>query len=111
MQTRTPVPFAPATPAAACPAPNAAAAVASTPAPPEIPANVRAAGTTGTAAVDVKLDAAARVTAATLVASSGNSGLDELALQMARSAAYTPQYVACKAVAGDVVFTVRFVAW
>ncbi len=85
--------------------------VAATPDAADIPPQARASKASGTAAVRVSLDAEARVLQANLTVSSGNAGLDAVAVQMARGASYTPKYVGCKAVAGDYTFTVKFVAW
>lgn len=86
-------------------------AVTSTPDVAPISEQARAAKVSGTAAVHVALDAQGHVTNATIAQSSGNSGLDESALAMARSATYAPRFVHCKAVAGEYTFTVQFVAW
>lgn len=86
-------------------------AIAATPDAADIPEQVRAAKVTGTAAIAVSLDPQGRVLDTAVSQSTGNAGLDAVAAQMARSATYTPKYVACKAVAGTYRFTVRFVAW
>ena len=107
-----PTPIALVTPSGPCGGhSNADPAVASTPDPVDITPEARAGKVSGTAAVRVSLDAQGRVVEAAVLQSSGNAGLDAAAVQMARGATYTPKYVACKAVAGDYTFTVRFVAW
>jgi TonB family protein len=110
----TPVP-APApsatSPPAACLHSDTAAAIASTPDPVDIPPNVRAAKASGTTSVQVSLSPQGQVTNTTVTQSSGNPGLDAVAIQMARTATYTPQYSNCKAVAGTYTFTAKFVAW
>ncbi|MDE2482954.1 MAG: TonB family protein [bacterium] len=97
------------------PTPNCAsdlpAALASAPPIPDIPPAARAAQTSGVARVKVTLDASGAVRDAAMVASTGNPGLDALALQMARAARYTPARHACAAVAGTYTFAVRFSAW
>lgn len=108
---QTPLPVVTATPAGACVHPDASAAIAATPLPPEIAAGARAKATSGTTAVDVKLDADGRVLDATVAQSSGSGDLDIVAVAMARDATYTPKYVACKGVSSDYTFTVKFVAW
>jgi TonB family protein len=72
---------------------------------------VRAAKVSGTAAIEVSLDPKGRVLEARVAQSTGNTGLDTVAAQMARGATYTPKYVNCRAVAGTYTFTVKFVAW
>jgi len=114
---QTPAPSTPApTPAAVvaaspCRTPNAPAGLESTPQPAEIPPDARAAGTSGTSAVLVHLDASGSVLSATIAGSSGNVSLDTVALAMARSAAYAPAYKDCKAVASDYTFAAKWVAW
>lgn len=99
------------TAAPACPNPDAAAAVTSSPPPPELTPAVRAEAISGIAVVNVNLDARGRVTDTQLAQSSGNGALDIVAVQMARSAGYSPKYVSCKAVAGDFTFSVKFFPW
>lgn len=89
---------------------NAPAAVASTPDVGDIPPQARASKASGIAQIHVLLDAQARITDTSIAQSSGNSGLDAVAVQLARDATYSPKYVACKAVPGDVVFSVHFSA-
>jgi protein TonB len=110
--TIAPTPVATATPSGPCGGhANSDPTVASTPDTPDLTPQARASKVNGTAAIHVLLDPAGHVTDATVAQSSGNAGLDNTALQMARSAAYTPKYVDCRAVAGDYTFTVKFVAW
>ncbi len=85
--------------------------VSATPPITDIPPDVRAAKVSGTAAVQVALDPQGRVTGATVTQSTGNSGLDNVAVDMARSATYSPKLESCKAVAGTYTFTVDFAAW
>jgi TonB family protein len=112
----TPAPAAPApTPAAtngaACAQPNAGAAIAASPAPPDIAPGARAEGTSGVALVRVQLDPTGQVRGTGVVQSTGNSSLDLVAVAMARDARYTPALRGCKPVAGDYAFSVKFVAW
>lgn len=110
--TIAPTPVATSTPTGPCAGhANADATVAATPDVTDISPEARASKVSGTAAVHVSLDAQGRVVDAAVAQSSGNAGLDAAAMQMARAATYTPKYVACKAVAGDYTFTVKFVAW
>ncbi len=90
---------------------NADPTVASTPDVAAIAPQARASKVSGTAAVRVELDAQAHVTQAAVTQSSGNAGLDAVAVQMASGATYTPKYADCKAVTGQYTFTVKFVAW
>jgi TonB family protein len=87
------------------------AAVTENPPQPDIPNDARAAGTTGVATINVRLDAAGAVTAAAVSQSTGNSSLDLVALAMARDARYSPALHACKPVASAYTFSVRFFAW
>ena len=117
----TPAPQTPAPPAStpspaasvagACTQPNAEAAVAASPSPPDIPAAARAEGTSGTALVRVQLDESGQVTGAGVSQSTGNSSLDLVAVAMARDARYTPALHDCKPIAGTYTFSVRFFAW
>ena len=83
----------------------------STPAPPDIPLETRASGTSGTALVSVQLDAAGQVTGASVMQSTGNSSLDLVAVTMARDARYAPALRDCKPVVSAYTFSVKFEAW
>lgn len=108
--TAAPTPLA--TPAAqACLAHDISPAVAATSAPVDIPPEARASKVSGTAAIAVQIDPLGRVTDATVSQSSGSTGLDAVAVQMAKGAAYTPALVKCKPVASTYTFKVKFVAW
>ena len=96
---------------APCVRPDAAPQIAATPDAGAIPGDVRARKGSGTARVTVSLDAAGHVVDAKVAQSSGDPGLDLTAVQMAQSATYAPRVVACKAVAGQYTFSVKFVAW
>ena len=78
---------------------------------PDIPSDVRASGTSGVAAIEVRLDAQGAVTTTTVSQSSGNSSLDVVALAMARGTRYSPALHACKPVASAYTYRVRFFAW
>jgi TonB family protein len=90
---------------------NLSAAIAVVPSPPDIPIDVRAAGTAGTTWVLVQLSADGTVTQAAVVQSSGNGGLDQLALAQARAATYSPALKACKAVPGEYTFKEKWSPW
>lgn len=105
----TPAPTA--TPASGCTQPNAAAAVVTTPAPPQIAPDARAAGTSGTALVHVELDQSGNVTRTSVTQSTGNSSLDVVAVGMARDSHYSPALHDCKPIAAAYDFSVKFVAW
>jgi len=79
-----------------------------TPTPPPIPSDVRAKGTQGVAAIDVTVDAGGKVISTAVRNSSGNSGLDDIATQMARDSTYSPATNNCAKVAGIATFTVQF---
>lgn len=85
--------------------------VAATPDVGDISAEVRAAKISATAAIQVSLDPTGHVTNTAVAQSTGSTGLDNVAIEMARNATYTPKMVDCKAVASTYTFTVKFVAW
>lgn len=95
----------------ACEDPNAGAALAVEPSPPDIAPAARTAGTSGTALVRVQLDATGEVTKTDVTQSTGNSSLDLVAVTMARDARYSPALHDCKPIAGAYTFSVKFVAW
>lgn len=95
----------------ACVRPDASPSVSASPPVADIPPEARIAKVSGTAAIAVSLDAQGRVTGAKVAQSSGSTGLDQAALQMAQNATYAPKLTACKPVPGDYTFTVKFVAW
>jgi TonB family protein len=108
----TPTPAPAATVAAGgCTRPNAAAAVAASPSPPDIAPAARTEGTNGIALVRVQLDPAGQVTSTDVTQSTGNSSLDLVAVGMARDARYAPALHDCKPIAGEYTFSVKFVAW
>ncbi|HVR46838.1 MAG TPA: TonB family protein [Candidatus Binatia bacterium] len=107
----TPPPTPAATSGAGCTQPNAGAAIAASPPPPDIAPGARSEGTSGVALVRVQLDPSGQVTRTAVVQSTGNSSLDLVAVGMARDARYTPALHECKPVAGDYAFSVKFVAW
>lgn len=76
-----------------------------------IPPEARAAKVSGTAQIQVQIDPQGAVAKASVAQSSGNSGLDAVAMQMAKSATYTPALVKCKPVASTYTYSVKFVAW
>ena len=100
-----------ASPGAGCAQPEASAAVLETPGPPDISTQARAEGTTGIALIKVALDAQGAVTDASVAQSTGNASLDTVAVAMARDAKYQPALHACKPIAADYTFSVKFVAW
>lgn len=108
----TPAPTStPAVTAQACSQHDISPAVAATAQPIDIPPDARASKANGTAAIQVQIDPQGRVTDASVSQSSGSAGLDALAVQMAKSATYTPALVKCKPVASAYTFTVKFFAW
>lgn len=118
--TKTPAPIATAAPTAAASAAakpclfhdiSPAVAATADPASFSIPPEVRASKATGTAQIQVQIDPQGAVTNATVAQSSGNSGLDAVAMQMAKSATYSPALVKCKPIASNYTYSVHFVAW
>jgi|SRR5579863_3267012 len=107
----TPTPQATTPSAVACEKGDIVAAVTENPPQPDIPSDVRASGTSGVTAVQVRLDERGSVTAATLAQSSGNASLDLVAVTMARDARYSPALHACKPIASAYTYRVRFFAW
>lgn len=108
----TPVPTPLATPAVqACMQHDISPAVSATSAPVDIPPEARASKVSGTAAIQVQIDPQGSVTNATVSQSTGSAGLDQVAMQMAKGATYTPALVKCKPVASTYTYTVKFVAW
>ncbi len=107
----SPTPSPAASANARCVAPNAGAAVAASPEPPDIAPGARTAGTSGVALVRVQLDPTGQVTSAGVLQSTGNASLDLVAVAMARGARYTPALHACKPIAAAYTFSVRFFAW
>lgn len=114
----TPAP--PATPAPTAPAAalgkpcldhDISPAVQGTAPPYEIPPDVRASRASGTAQIQVQIDPQGAVTGATIAQSSGNAGLDAVAMQVAKSLAYMPALVKCKPVASTYTYSMKFVAW
>lgn len=94
-----------------CARANVEASVIGTPAPPDIPAQVRASATKGVVLVGVQLDATGQVTGASVTQSTGNSSLDLVAVGMARDARYAPALRDCKPIASAYTFSVKFFAW
>lgn len=107
----TPAPTTTVPAAQACLQHDISPAVAATSPPVQIPPDARASKVSGVSAIQVQIDPEGRITDATVARSSGNSGLDDVAVQMAKTATYTPALVKCKPVASVYTFTVKFVAW
>jgi TonB family protein len=111
----TPAPTIAASPPAPTPTPctgtDVPARITAEPTPPEIAPQTRADAANGTTRVQVTLDATGNVENASVTQTSGSPSLDLVALQMAKSAAYTPAYHDCKAIASTYNFSARFVAW
>ncbi|MDQ2662993.1 MAG: TonB family protein [Candidatus Eremiobacteraeota bacterium] len=96
---------------AACSRPDAPVAVAVMPPVPPLTSQARASQTAGVSAIAVRLDQTGRVLDASVTSTSGNVSLDLAAAEMARAATYSPSYQACKPIAGDYTFTVKFSGW
>jgi len=109
---QTPAPTPAATSAAvACLTHDISAAVTATPLPVDIPPEARASKVNGTAAIHVEIDPDGRVTNASVAQSSGNVGLDDVAMQIAKGATYSPALVKCKPVASVYTYSVEFKPW
>lgn len=91
----------------ACAVPNAAA-VATNPVTPDMPEIARQMGASGTAQVQVSLDANGSVTAAKIYTSTHNAALDKAAIQAAQQSKYRPDIVNCVPTAGNYLFKVTF---
>lgn len=108
----TPVPTAVAVASpAACGKSDAGAAVIGDPPQPQLPIAARAEGTNGIVLIKVQLDAQGEVTGAEVSRSAGNPSLDLAAVGMARGARYAPALHACKPIAAEYTFSVKFYAW
>lgn len=75
---------------------------------PEMPELAREQGLSGTAHVQVQLSATGSVTAVKIFESTGNSALDDAALEAARRTTYSPKIVDCERVPGTYLFRVEF---
>lgn len=111
--TTVPTPVATAAAAKPCLFHDITPAVAATadPASMSIPPDARASKVSGTAQIQVQIDPQGSVTGVSVAQSSGNAGLDGVAMQLAKSATYSPALVKCKPVSSTYTFSVHFVAW
>ncbi len=98
-------------PALACLAASTSPRMLAEPTAPPIDPATRAQRTTGTSVIAIAVDARGAFGNATIQSSSGNAALDVLALQMAKNAEYAPATRDCRAVAGTMLFRVKFQAW
>jgi TonB family protein len=109
----TPAPTVAPTPTAVptqnCTASDTPVQVLATPAPPaEIAPAARADRITNVARIRVVIDPTGSVSSATVLQSSGSSSMDLVAVSLARAAQYAPATHACKAIASDYTFQVKF---
>ena len=81
------------------------------PPPLDIPPNARAGRVSGITRVRVTVDQNGKVQDVTVLSSSGSPALDQVVVSSLRASQYSPALHACKAVASDYTYTVRFVAW
>jgi TonB family protein len=81
------------------------------PPPLDLPPNVRAGRNSGITRVRVIVDQNGKVQDVTVLSTSGSAPLDQTVVTVARAAQYSPATHACKAVASDYTYSVRFVAW
>ncbi len=101
---------------AATPTPNCATndtpvQLIASPPPPEIPPAARAEQANGIAQVRLVVNPQGGIESATIAGSSGSSALDQVAVSIARAAQYSPATHACKAIASDYTFSVKFFPW
>jgi TonB family protein len=82
--------------------------VASPPPPSEIAPAARAERVSNIARIRVVVDPNGSVSSATVLQSSGSSSMDVVAVSLARAAQYAPATHACKAIASDYTFQVKF---
>jgi TonB family protein len=78
---------------------------------PEIASSARADQKGGIARVRLVVDPQGGIESATVIESTGSTSLDQVAVTMARSAQYAPATHACKAVAADFTYAVKFAPW
>jgi TonB family protein len=104
-----PTPAATATPN--CATSDTAVQMIASPSPPDIPPAARGDQTNGITRVRVIVNPQGSIESTAVIGSSGNSSLDQVAIAMARQAQYAPATHACKAVASDYTYAVKFIAW
>ena len=112
-QVATPAPTVVPTPTAAptqnCTTSDTPVQLITPPTPPaEIAAAARADRITNVARIRVIVDPNGSVSSATVLQSSGSSSMDLVAVSLARAAQYAPATHACKAIASDYTFAVKF---
>jgi periplasmic protein TonB len=78
---------------------------------PEMASGARADQKSGIARVRLVVDPQGGIESATVIESTGSTSLDQVAVTMARSAQYAPATHACKAVAADFTYAVKFYPW
>jgi protein TonB len=105
----TPAPPPPPTPTPkpACAQPHVDATTTN-PVTPDTPEMAKQQGATGSVSVKVSLSPTGGVTGATIYKSSGNSLLDNAAVQAAKESTYAPEIDNCEKVAGDYIFRADF---
>ncbi|MGB8797384.1 MAG: energy transducer TonB [Candidatus Aquilonibacter sp.] len=81
------------------------------PPPLDIPPNARAGRVSGITRVRVLVDQDGKVQDVTVLSSSGSSALDQVVVSSLRASQYSPALHACKAIASDFTYSVRFIAW
>jgi TonB family protein len=98
-------------PAPACSGTDTPVQLIASPAPPDIAPAARSDRISGIAQIHVTVSPEGAVENANVASSSGSTSLDLVALTMAKSAEYSPATHACKAIASDYTFSVRFIAY
>lgn len=104
-----PTPAATATPN--CATNDTTVQMIASPPPPDISPAARGDQTNGITRVRVIVNPQGSIESTAVIGSSGNSSLDQVAIAMARQAQYAPATHACKAVASDYTYAVKFTAW
>jgi TonB family protein len=105
----SPTPAATATPN--CATNDTPVQMIASPPQPEIPPAARADQGNGIARVRLVVNPQGAIESATIAGSSGSSSMDQIAVVMARAAQYAPATHACKAIASDYTFSVKFYPW
>jgi TonB family protein len=105
----SPTPAATATPN--CATNDTPVQMIASPPQPEIPPAARADQANGIARVRLVVNPQGGIESATIAGSSGSSSMDQIAVVMARAGQYAPATHACKAIASDYLFSVKFFPW
>jgi TonB family protein len=105
----SPAPAATATPN--CATNDTPVQMIASPPQPDLPPAARADQANGIARVRLVVNPQGGIESATIAGSSGSSSMDQVAVSMARAAQYAPATHACKAIASDYTYSVKFFPW